>query len=109
MNRHLTSAGSPHRTAPSWSREAGQFRNIIVASVNHRVRVQEPLPQAREAAWISGVGAAPACELANSQRAARELLEGPDAGSPLIAANRHVAHVVSSRTRAPAAAGGSLA
>ena len=27
--RHLTSAGSPHRTAPSWSSQAGQSRNII--------------------------------------------------------------------------------
>jgi hypothetical protein len=37
MNRHLTSAGSPHRTVPSWSRWAGQFRNIIMASVGHKV------------------------------------------------------------------------
>jgi hypothetical protein len=29
MNRHLTSAGSPHRTAPSWSSQAGQSRNIF--------------------------------------------------------------------------------
>jgi hypothetical protein len=40
VNRHLTSAGSPHRTAPSWSRRAGQVRNIIVASVMHR----DPFP-----------------------------------------------------------------
>ena len=25
--RHLTSAGSPHRTVPSWSNQAGQSRN----------------------------------------------------------------------------------
>ena len=33
VNRHLTSAGSPHRTALAVSRWAGQSRNIIVASV----------------------------------------------------------------------------
>ena len=37
VNRYLTSAGSPHRRAPSWSRQAGQLRNIIVASVMYRV------------------------------------------------------------------------
>jgi hypothetical protein len=37
VNRHLTSAGSPHRTVPSRSRQAGQFRNIIMASVDHKV------------------------------------------------------------------------
>jgi hypothetical protein len=41
VNRQLTSAGSPHRTAPFWSRWAGQSRNIMVASV-HRV------------AWVHG-------------------------------------------------------
>lgn len=35
-NWYLTSAGSPHRTALSWSRQAGQLRNVIVASVIHR-------------------------------------------------------------------------
>jgi len=40
VNRHLTSAGSPHRTAPSWSRQAGQSRNIMVASVIDRVRMR---------------------------------------------------------------------
>ena len=35
VNRYLTSAGSPHRTALSSSRQAGQLRNIIVASVIH--------------------------------------------------------------------------
>jgi hypothetical protein len=29
--RRLTWAGSPHRAAPSWPRQAGQSRNIIVA------------------------------------------------------------------------------
>jgi hypothetical protein len=52
VNRHLTSAGSPHRRAPSWSMWAGQFRNIIVASVNHRVRVQGRLPQACNAGRV---------------------------------------------------------
>ena len=36
VNRYVTSAGSPHRTALSWSRQAGQLRNVIVASVIHR-------------------------------------------------------------------------
>ena len=36
VNRYLTSAGSPHRRAPSWSRQAGQLRNIIVTSVMHK-------------------------------------------------------------------------
>ena len=38
MNRHLTSAGNPHRRALSWPRWAGQLRNIIMSSVNHTVR-----------------------------------------------------------------------
>jgi hypothetical protein len=29
MNRRLTSAGSPHLTAPSLSSQAGQSRNIL--------------------------------------------------------------------------------
>ena len=41
VNRHLTSAGSPHRAVPSWSRWAGQSRNIIVARVYHKARVQD--------------------------------------------------------------------
>src|SRR5258708_14992921 len=32
VNRHVTSAGSPHLTAPSSSRQAGQSRNIMLAS-----------------------------------------------------------------------------
>jgi hypothetical protein len=40
VNRHLTSAGSPQRTAPFRSIQAGQSRNIIVASIHYRVRVR---------------------------------------------------------------------
>jgi len=40
VNRHLTSAGSPHRAASSWSRQAGQSRNIIVVSANRKVGVK---------------------------------------------------------------------
>jgi hypothetical protein len=34
MNRHRTSAGSPHRSPPSRSRCAGQSRNISLLSID---------------------------------------------------------------------------
>jgi len=37
--RHLTSAGSPHLSAPCWSSQAGQSTNIIFASISHRAWV----------------------------------------------------------------------
>src|SRR5262249_59047710 len=33
LNRHRTSAGSPHRSLPSWSKYAGQSRNITGVSI----------------------------------------------------------------------------
>jgi hypothetical protein len=45
VNWHLTSAGSAHVTVRSSSRQAGQSRNIIVASSDHMARVR---------GWLTG-------------------------------------------------------
>ena len=59
VNWRSTSAGSPHLTAPSRSRKAGQSRNIIVVSSNHKVwcmAVAAPAlarRQRRAPGWVS--------------------------------------------------------
>ena len=42
VNRHLDSAGSPHRMAPSWSRRAGQSRSICGSPLGHVARLYLP-------------------------------------------------------------------
>jgi hypothetical protein len=42
VNRHLNSAGSPHRMAPSWPRRAGQSRSICGSPLGHVARLHLP-------------------------------------------------------------------
>jgi hypothetical protein len=52
VNRQLTSAGSPHRSAPSRFSQAGQSRNIIMASVDRAARAHEQMLQPCDASPV---------------------------------------------------------